>query len=298
MAQYPVEDDAGLFEAVNYLLSGPSGLGQNFNGVSSYTPVYLTNTFRAPYSVPITTTPVPTWYVAPVSISNIVPVNVVDGKTANFEVTFSSAQPTAPFAAGDSFGIRNVVASGGEDYNGYYSRGAILTCSTTTAVIQTRRQYSWATYTSGGEIYKDQTEVLCSTDANARVTVQGPTELVFISSQLQLDVGVTVVNPGTLTMSVQINRYKGFVDTAPGAIDYLFDLDATVSEQVNTYSLTTATTTINAGQNIFTTVLDQPSFGYYWYIAEIEITVSDIADVQPGAVTAGLRSLTAQVIKQ
>ena len=48
MAQYPVEDTAGLFEAVNYLLSGPSGLGQNFQGFSSYQPAYVTGTFRQP----------------------------------------------------------------------------------------------------------------------------------------------------------------------------------------------------------------------------------------------------------
>ena len=36
-AKYPVDigDDEGIVDAVNYLLSGPSGLGQNFSGFSS-----------------------------------------------------------------------------------------------------------------------------------------------------------------------------------------------------------------------------------------------------------------------
>jgi hypothetical protein len=293
MAQYPVEDDAGLFEAVNYLLSGPAGLGQNFNGFSSYIPVYLTGTFRAPFVVS-TASNAPLWYVAPISISNIVRQNVVDGQTANLEWTFTTPQATPPFRAGQRVNVANVTPSY-YDASGYL----VLTCSTTTFQTQDSSVYPYPAYTSGGDVSLDNTDSLNSTDANARVTVQGPTEIVFISSQLQLDVDVNVVNPGTLTVSVQVNRYRGFVDTRnPGAVDYLFNYDETVSEQINTYSVTTATTTINAGQNIFTTVLDQPSFGYYWYIAEVDITVSDIADVQPTTVTAGLRSLTAQVIKQ
>jgi hypothetical protein len=232
--------------------------------------------------------------VAPISISNIVRQNVVDGETANLEWTFTTPQATPPFRAGQRVNVANVTPSY-YDASGYL----VLTCSTTTFQTQDSSVYPYPAYTSGGDVSLDNTDSLNSTDANARVTVQGPTEIVFISSQLQLDVDVNVVNPGTLTVSVQVNRYRGFVDTRnPGAVDYLFNYDETVSEQINTYSVTTATTTINAGQNIFTTVLDQPSFGYYWYIAEVDITVSDIADVQPTTVTAGLRSLTAQVIKQ
>lgn len=291
MAQYPVEDGNGVLEAINYLLSGPSGLGQNFNGFSAYQPAYLSGTFRAPFTVS-TSTSAPSWYVAPISVNNIVRQNVVDGKTANLEWTFTTPQATAPFRPGQRIYAENVTPS-------YYdSSYVVLTCSTTTMQTQDNNVYPYPAYTSGGEVYFDNTDVDTSTDANARVTVQGPTELVFISSQLQLDVGVTVVNPADVTVAVKINRYSGTVDTSPGAVDYLFNFDKTVSEQVNTYSVDTSTTTINAGQNIFTTVLDQPSFGYYWYIAEVNVTVSDLADVQPGAVTVGLRSLTAQVIKQ
>ena len=52
MAKYPVEigDDEGTADALNYLLSGPGGLGQNFAGFSSYAPAYLTGNFRIPFS--------------------------------------------------------------------------------------------------------------------------------------------------------------------------------------------------------------------------------------------------------
>jgi len=52
MAQFPVdyskEDSASVVEAVNYLLSGPSGLGQNFSGTNQFTTAWLTGNSRSP----------------------------------------------------------------------------------------------------------------------------------------------------------------------------------------------------------------------------------------------------------
>jgi hypothetical protein len=301
MSQYPVQDEAGLYEAVNYLLSGPSGLGQNFNGFSSYQPVYLTGTFRQPYSVVTTaTTNPPLWYVAPIAINSVTSLNVVNGQTANLQWTFTTPQATPPFNVGLTVRGRGFVdtSSAGDFFDG--SQGYVLSCSTTSVITQFSNAYSIPTITSYGTLRFDNNDVVTSSDANARVTVQGPTELVFISSQLGLTVGVhSSTSTGSVAVSVQINRYSGSIDTSgPGAVDYLFNFDKTVSEQVNTYAVTTATTTINAGQNIFTTVLDTPGFGYYWYIAEVTVTSSDITYIQPTTVTAGLRSLTVQVIKQ
>jgi hypothetical protein len=293
MSQYPIQDESGIYEAVNYLLSGPSGLGQNFNGFSSYTPAYLTGTFRAPFVVSTATTG-PSWYVNPISISNIVRQNVVGGQTANLIWTFTTPQASPPFRAGQRIQGENITPS-------YYdSSYVVLTCSTTTMQTQDSKTYPYPAYVSGGDVYFDHTDADTSTDANARVTVQGPTELVFISSQCQLDVGVkSTTSTGSVTVAVRINRYSGSIDTgAVGAVDYLFNFDKTVSEQINTYPVTTATTTINAGQNIFTTVLDQPSFGYYWYICEVNVNTSNLTYVQPTTVKVGLRSLTAQVIKK
>lgn len=55
MAKFPVEmnDDEGQTDAINYLLSGPSGLGQNFAGFSSYQPAWLTGNFRIPFTNPV-----------------------------------------------------------------------------------------------------------------------------------------------------------------------------------------------------------------------------------------------------
>jgi hypothetical protein len=49
MSQYPVDSQQGIQDAVNYLLSGPAGLGQNFSGFSSSTRAYVTGSHQDPY---------------------------------------------------------------------------------------------------------------------------------------------------------------------------------------------------------------------------------------------------------
>jgi hypothetical protein len=52
MAQFPLEfnniDSEGVIEAINYALSGPSGLGQSFAGFSDSYPAWLRGTTRSP----------------------------------------------------------------------------------------------------------------------------------------------------------------------------------------------------------------------------------------------------------
>lgn len=51
MAQFPLQtgNDTAIADGLNYLLSGPSGLGQDFAGYEQWTPGYLTGNFRIPY---------------------------------------------------------------------------------------------------------------------------------------------------------------------------------------------------------------------------------------------------------
>ena len=50
--QFPVQtgNDTAVADALNYLLSGPSGLGQDFQGYEQWTPGWLTSNFRTPYT--------------------------------------------------------------------------------------------------------------------------------------------------------------------------------------------------------------------------------------------------------
>lgn len=55
MSQFPInyneQDSDAVVDAVNYVLSGPSGLGQNFSGLSGYNNTYLTGNSRAPFTI-------------------------------------------------------------------------------------------------------------------------------------------------------------------------------------------------------------------------------------------------------
>ena len=272
-AKYPVEisDQEGIVDAINYLLSGPAGLGQNFDGFSDYNPAYLTGTFRAPFTVPITTTPPPTLYQAPINIGNItVPAN----PGAIIDVTYSSAQSPVPFAEGDTVTISGVTPS---FYDDDYRRG-VLEPTSTGVVVQYTSELTWPPYVSGGTIEKNASNTDVSTDCNGRVTVYGPTDKVFLSAQLNLDFTYDCTTASEWDIRIKIDRYAGFPTTTAGDNEFLFDLDTNgnpvVSEQVTHYSESAAGTSGNV-EYIFTTVLDQPSFGYYWYILDIVFSTLD-----------------------
>jgi len=272
-AKYPVEpsDQEGIVDAVNYLLSGPAGLGQNFQGFSDYNSAYLSGTVRAPFTVPITTTPAPSMYVAPITITNI---TVPNDPGAIFKVFYTTA--TAPFQPGDNCRVRNVVDDGsGEAFNGRYNRSVVESTNGYTLV-----QWSggtdntvWSNYISGGTIEKNMSDTDLSTDCNGRVTVYGPTDRVFLSAQLNLDFTYDCTVASEWDIKIKINRYIGTPTDTPGDNDFLFDLDTNpvVSQQITHYSESTAGSSGNT-EYIFTTVLDQPSFGYYWYILDIEFS--------------------------
>ena len=50
MSQYPILTDIGQLEAINYVASGPSGLGQYFQGYMAWAPGYLTPNVHTPYT--------------------------------------------------------------------------------------------------------------------------------------------------------------------------------------------------------------------------------------------------------
>ena len=272
-AKYPVEvsDEEGIVDAVNYLLSGPSGLGQNFDGFSDYKSAYLTGTFRAPFTVPTSTNPPPTLYVAPINISNI---TVPNNPGAIIDVTYASTQTPVPFAQGDSVRINGVTP---DFYDGPYNR-SVIEVSSTGILLQYTEDLTWPAYITGGTITKNASNTDVSTDCNGRVTVYGPTDKVFISAQLNLDFTYDCTVASEWDIKIKIDRYAGFPTTTPGDNDYLFDLDTNgnpvVSQQVTHYSQSTSGTSGN-NEYIFTTVLDQPSFGYYWYILDIEFSTKN-----------------------
>jgi len=306
MAQYPIEvdDSQAINEAINYLLSGPAGLGQNFQGFSAYQSATLRPSARQPWSLDLYTTLNPAVYLN-IPISNAAPVGGNPSSYVTF--TFATPQGDIPFQPGDLLEVYDVVDSGtGEAYN-YSSGYKVFSCTTTEVTIYTN-EYTWSTYISGGWVGRDFTGYELDTDCNARVTVTGPTDQVFISAQIKLQWDYDCISDCDYDCVVSIYRLKGFPDDTPGSNDYLFADTVLVSEQTFTKHAVPIVGATDYAEAIFTTVLDGPNlnFGYYWYILAIQFNVPypepastpPDYDVKVGRVTTGFRSLTAQVIKQ
>ena len=282
MAKYPVEytDDEGVVDAVNYLLSGPSGLGQNFQGFSAYLPAYIRPASRQPWDLDINSTLDPSIYLS-IPISNI---TIVGGNPSKFiQVTFTTPFADPPFQFGDRLDIKDVIETGSDtSLNG--ASDVVYSCTTTDVTIGYNANFpvkTWNTYVSGGTIGRDFTNYAVSTDCNGRVTVSGATTQVFVSAQLNLEWEYTCTTAITYNVIVQIARLKGFPSDSPGSNDYLFADSVVVSKKNNVRAVTPGSGT-QALESIFTTVLDGPNldFGYYWYILEVYFEI-------PGSLLSG-----------
>lgn len=262
MSQFPVENEPGLYEGINYLLSGPAGLGQNFEGFTTFTPAYIRPAFRAPFTIPLTSAQNPNWYVAPISIGNItVQGNVADSN--NFYAAYSTPQSPAPFGAGDRVEITGVDPG---FYNDVYT---VLSGNVNGIICGANSSYDWTPYpyVSGGAVERNWYDQPTSTDCNALVTIFGPTDRAFISAQLNLDFDWTASTASEFDIVVQINRYRAFpVVGQPGQV--IFQFDTTISQKRYHYSTSTAGS--DSIESIFTTVIDTPGFGYYYYILEVD----------------------------
>jgi hypothetical protein len=292
MAQFPVQD-SGITDAVNYLLSGPSGLGQNFKGFSSYLPSYLTGNFRVPFGQPT----LANLYIAPIPCTSVLQL---DDRT--FQYNFTTTQSSPPFIAGSDLrgdGWTN------DFFNGGWNPIGVVACTTTYVLVRTSSNNPGiGDDTSGGTVSLVLADTLISTDCNARVTVTGASDRVFISGQL--DQALSYTGAGDLVVLVDVNRYRGFLNSDPVNPDYLFNLDGTVAEKSYSFSSLSGPGTLPI-ETIFSTLIDQPQYpynsdpatpwsAYYWYILEIRFTPTDSLIINSNQF--GLRSLSAQVVKQ
>jgi hypothetical protein len=271
--KYPVEisDQEGIVDGLNYLLSGPAGLGQNFQGFSSFQPVYIRPTVRPPFTLPLTTTLNTSWTVT-IPISNAAPVG---GNPSNEVIfTFATPQTNPPFQFGDLIDITGVIDTGTDTpYDDFNYR--VLSCTTTDVTVYTSVDYVWNTYSSGGNIIRDFNNFTISTDCNAFVTVTGPTDRVFVTAQIDLsytNVSADTGGGGPYDLLVQINRYVGTPNslTQNNPNDFAFDFQQTVAQQLfplNTGSVTSP----DERTSVFTTAIDGPNLapGFYWYILEV-----------------------------
>jgi hypothetical protein len=295
MAQYPISDDQGLIDGLNYVLSGPSSLGQNFNGFSSSLNGDATGNFRPPFAQDnFGTLPNVSLYVAPISLSTS---EMLDSRTLKF--TFATPLVQAPFIPGQAYGI-DVVGVSVTDYHDYvYNYGyqiGITECTTTYVLIKLNKDLTVLAPGTGGTIGINSMDLALSTDCNAKVTVTGAQDKIILSAQLNNTIYTDpTYYPGSYNYTVELNRYVGGPTYDPINPDYRFEFDKTIALKEYLVSTPAAGVT-NEYETLFINIIDQPVPGYYWYI--LEVTYSDNAGGQIVTNSVlGLRSFAAQVLK-
>jgi len=370
MSQFPIDDTTGsLVEAVNYLLSGPTSIGQNFEGLSavginrSYnqglgtetTQTYLTG---LPIPGPSDLAPIPyaqqgqpgsidnagsgtVLFYYPIwntlssglSITAITPVTATGRKitvTVNL-VSGITGTSQLPFVLGQQVVLSGITPS---SFNGTYT---VLSFSTTTpgrAVLIQDVEETWGAYVSGGVLkINDPYGSVANyyerffTGLQAIVTVTGPTDRVFISSQMNqlklftyTNVDTTSVDYTGVYVNLEINRYRAvqkttLPDTGASALyafngtayaGYIWELDTTIVSVPTQVIANLAPTTVdvnNLGDVIYNNVIDNPGIGTYLYAFQISQDSArdpgypDVRLILGGS-TTGVRSFTAQAIKR
>jgi len=323
MAKFPVEnsDKDGILEAVNSLLAGPSGLGQNFSGftnppiqyldnatqekydlpldIPTNTPAYLTGNFRTPFTNDSSATKT---YVAPIPLAFS---EYIDSRTVKF--TFATTQAAPPFAIGNPIIITGVNS----DYNGRQSPTGVVECTTQYVIARVNGDGNVYPTAGGGSVYYDAflRGAFVSTDCQAKVTVNGATDRVFISAQLNNLLSYTCTTDSEFEYSVMINRRTAFNNNDPINPDFLFgDVSTVVVKNYMCKVAAGSGTFPTLGDNsdfteappietIFTAIIDTPGLGYYWYILEVEIDIKD-GDVVFTQNKFTNRSMSVQVVKQ
>jgi len=291
---YPVTSNTtDIVEGLNYALSGPGGLGQNFAGFSAYEPAYLTGNFRIPFSQ----TTAANLYVAPIALNN---AQQIDSRTIKY--TFASVQPSPPFSAGNGLTVTGITPSA---YNSLDLKNAgtsinqigVIECTTAYVVVRTVAEITTplGTYTSGGSISYSVMDAYNSTDCDVRVTVLGGQERVFIAAQANQTISYTATSASDINIYVEISRYTAFKNYDPTNPDFVFEGPDTVSSRVYAYTGVTGTGTYPL-ETIFTSVIDAPDPGFYRYILEVYFEVIS-GDIQVTQDALSLRSITAQVVK-
>lgn len=302
MSKFPVEisDGEGIVDGVNYLLSGPSGLGQNFGGVSFSDIGYLAGTNTDPYVT---------------ASASILQTGLIAISTGYFldsitlKIEFSGAPlGSIPFENGDSV---YVLGTSETNVNGYYTVG-VVECTTSYVILRDPTAHTPTPGTfSGGDVIKINTATTFDgtaetlwipTDCNSFATVTNSTDRVFISAQTDFNVGYTVTVADTYQLNVHfsINRYKAIPggQTINPKINFMFD--GIVSDV--TYGFAGITTSGSTGLQpgpVFVAVIDSPGPGYYWYVLEVQFDRNgDTSGLYVDYLYSNRRSLSTQVVKQ
>jgi hypothetical protein len=292
MARFPVDgrDISSIAAAVNYALSGPGSLGQDYSGVSFSDPGWLTGNFAPAFTSPTQIT---------VRVAAIT-CSLAEKLSANtFRYTFTAAQPSPPFFIG-----ANIIASGftPTQYNRTFVLG-VVECTTTYVIARTRRPLgnpgnSTVAGTVGLEL--PIAPAFNATDGDIRdIKITGGNERAFVSAQLLNTITYDATATSTLVYTVAVNRYRARPTNDPNDLDFVYAFEETIAYRTYTLDSIAAGTgsVLPEIDTVFVSVIDDPDPGLIRYILEIQVETT-VGDLVITECEFGHRSLTCQVIKQ
>jgi hypothetical protein len=262
MAQFPVSDSSDIIDGLNYVLSGPGGLGQNFAGFSTYTPAYLTGNFRKPF----TSGSIVNLTVAPISLGAC---EMLDGRT--WKYMFASAQPSAPFVVGQPVTITGVTDP---YYDGTYSPIGVTECTTTYVILRSDSTFALVPASSGGTASLESMNTWQSTDCDIRVTVTGAQDRVFVSGQLDQILNYTNTGNSNVNIYVRITRGAGFPNNDPVNPEFVFGDFITLVQKIYSITGVGASGSLPLIETVFANAIDTPVPGLYRYILEVSFVTA------------------------
>jgi len=260
MAKYPVElnDQTGLVDNLNYLLSGNQSLGQSVQGQVFSTQAYQTGNNVAPFT---TSNAAGATLNAGVVIST---ATWLDDNTLQFNFTIPGAVPY--FALGQTLTVAGTTIT---EYNTTYD--SVVATTTTYVIVKTATAIPNMGAGAGGTISQNAgvtgTFKYLHTDCLGVANISGGTDRAVISSQIKNTIQYAAINPSSLTYTAAINRYKLFDDSS-------FTFDATVAYQAYTASIPTTT---NAAKSLTITSGSKPVTTYpYTYPLTLAAAGADL----------------------
>jgi hypothetical protein len=301
MPQFPVSDQQGIIDGLNYVLSGPTATGQNFAGVSFLGDQQydLTGNYRAPFAKQnfnsIGVPEIPLW-VDPISISG---VEFLNDRTIKITFATPFTPGFAPFTPGQAFGIYGTGITPA-DYDDLITNQAykigVIECNHEWFTMRLPEATTPLAAGTGGNVYIDSMGLFLSTDCNAKATVTSIQDRVVISSQINASIFTDAAFPGAYEYEVVINRYRAGQNFDPTNPDYFFNPDGQVAYKK--YVFSNAINNPNEQETIFTSIIDNPEPGYYWYIMEVKFTSVMSGVVRVTNYLMNQRSFSVQVVKQ
>lgn len=309
MAQYPISDQQGIIDGLNYVLSGPGSLGQSFQGYSSNTTTAITGNIIDPTTgevasgLPITTVYLQ-YYLTDcqvrTSVSGGTDKVVISGQ-ANIDFDYTSlADSGCQYTV--AINRYRAYPNNSTNYHDYlffeqktiashtYNFALPTTSAGLATVSATGTKIGYAQPSTGSLVYPVdyiQPGVNATVGSGSDAVIQIQIAYGVAGTYNNLNTKITVISAGS---SWAIGDTIVIPGADLGGVTGVNDLTLTVT------GLTGSTPTITQ-ETIFTNIIDQPDLGYYLYVIELQwYALTGAFTIDSGSMN--VRSISAQVVKQ